>query len=127
MVHPETTPGTCREGHGGRGGEAGRNPSTTGQHRGCLLWTEVRHTIWLYGPGFKELSGSDRKMWKAIAEELSEAADTSIRDPRPHHENCWLCESHLRHGSRVMVALLPGRDGLQEPGVTSAFPRERWE
>ena len=126
-VHPETTLGTGKEARRGRGGEAGRNPSTTGRHGGCLLWTEVQYTIWLYGPGFKELSGFDRKTWRAIAEELSEAAGVSIRDPGPHHGNCWLCESHPRHGSRVMVALLPGRDVLQEPGVISAFPHKRRE
>lgn len=86
-VHPETTLGTAGEGHGGRGGEAGRNPSTTGRHRGRLRQTEVQHTIWLYVPAFKELSGFDRKTWRATAEELSEAARTSIGDPRPHHRN----------------------------------------
>lgn len=75
------------------GGNAGRNPFTTSRHGGCLLRTEVQHTISLYGPGFKEL---DRKKWRAIAEELSEAAGTSMGDPG-QQGNCWLCQRHLRH------------------------------
>lgn len=59
-----------------------------------------------------------KRSWKLQA--------TSTGDPRPDHGNCWLCESHLRHGSGVM-ALLLGKDGLQEPGVTSAFLHQRWE
>lgn len=77
----------------GGGGDEGRNPFATSRHGGCLLRTEVQHAILLYGPGVKEF---DRKKRRAIAEELSEDADTSMGDPGPHG-NCWLCQRHLRH------------------------------
>lgn len=52
----------------------------------------------------KKSSVFDQWAQRAIAEELGEAAGTSLRDSRPHHGICWLCKSHTRYGSHVIEA-----------------------